>query len=75
MKMTRKQANMEIIRHLKHHLTMYPDIRLGQALRNIGIVVDFIVEGENTPRWSNHFNEEPDKMLERMKKIKKEGFK
>ena len=71
--MTRKEANLELIRQLKHYVTMNPDMRLGQALRNIGIIVDFQdPPGEGEPKWANHFNEEPQKMLERVIKTKKE---
>lgn len=71
--MTRKEANMAILKQLKHYLTMNPDQRFGQALRNTGVIVDFMVDGEYTPRWSNHFNEESDSTLERVIKTKKEN--
>lgn len=69
----RKEANLEILRQLKHYLTMNPDIRFGQALRNTGAVVDF-VDNDGDVCWANHFNEEPQDTLARMKKVKTKGF-
>lgn len=71
--MTRKEANLEILRRIKHYITMYPDIRFGQALRNLGVIVDFLDDTNDIVQWANHFYEEPTNMLERMKKQKMEG--
>jgi hypothetical protein len=64
---TRKEANMEIIRLLVIQINQQRDVRFGQLLRNAGVIVD-ISNDEGPPRWSNHFYEESDKMLERMVK-------
>jgi hypothetical protein len=66
--MTRKEANMEIIRLLVNCINMAPDQRFGQLLRNTGVIIDRMESGDNSPKWMNHFNEEPQAMLERMKK-------
>lgn len=70
--MSRKSKNIELIRQLKHYVTMNPDMRLGQALRNLGIVVDRLNPETHENEWVNGFNEEPDVTLERVLKRKKE---
>lgn len=75
--MKRIVANAEIMVRLGRYLTQNPDIRFGQALRNLGIVVDFqkppANPGEWNPvEWMNHFNEEPWDMLKRMDETKGE---
>lgn len=69
--MSRLTDNLTILKRLKTYVQRNPDQRFGQILRNIGIIVDYIPEGEHAPHWSNHFNEEPSTMLERMKQTKK----
>ena len=69
--MTRKQANLKILKELRAYVTHNPDQRFGQILRNIGIIVDFQAEpkepgGWEPVQWGNHFNEEPEHMLKRM---------
>ena len=68
--MKRKDANLEIMNKLSEYLSKNPDQRFGQALRNTGVVVDFIFQQVDPPiyevQWTNHFNEEPDSMLKRM---------
>jgi hypothetical protein len=73
--MKRKVANLEIMNRLSEYLTKNPDQRFGQALRNLGVVVDYLVDEPPLweVRWMNHFNEEPEKTLERMDQIKKEN--
>jgi hypothetical protein len=68
--MSRKSDNLEILNQLSEYLSKNPDIRFGQALRNIGIVYDH-QKPDGTVEWANHFNEEPDMMLKRMEKRKK----
>lgn len=65
---TRKELNLEIIRQLTHYVKMNPEIRLGQALVSTGIL-----ESKNSV-VSDPFYEEPDKMLERVRKNKKKGL-
>ena len=65
--MTRKEANMEIIRLLVNYINMAPHQRLGQVLRNTGVVRDYWDEKEQCMKWANHFNEEPWDMIERIK--------
>lgn len=74
--MTRKEANLAILAKLTEHVMLNPDTRFGQALRNLGVIVDFkdpIKDGP--PEWMNHFNEEPVSMLKRMEtEEKKRGM-
>jgi hypothetical protein len=78
--MTRKEANLQILAKITEHVMLNPDIRFGQTLRNLGVIVDFMGIGplEGSVQWSNHFNEEPTSMLKRMeekeKQSKKEGL-
>ena len=69
--MTRKEANLELIRLLQDYVTVNPDMRLGQALVNMGIVVSHKGILDQGIVWHNHFNEEPQEMLERVVRIKK----
>lgn len=68
--MTRKVANLEIMNELSEYLAQNPTMRFGQALRNIGIIVD-VSNPEGAPKWTNHFYEESDDMLKRVLKEKK----
>ena len=74
---TRQTANRAIILKIARYIEENPDQRFGQILRNIGVIIDFqrpprTPEGWNEVEWMNHFNEESDKMLERMNKLEKE---
>ncbi len=73
--MTRKEANIIILAKIAIYCNDNPDIRFGQALRNLGVIVDFMgmdkLEGH--VQWSNHFNEEPTSMLKRMEETEKKG--
>lgn len=62
----RFKSNMEILEKLKEYLEEHPTQRFGQALRNLGIVVDRKDNATDFPVWENHFNEEPQLMLARM---------
>lgn len=73
--MKRLEANLQILAKITRYVTMNPDIRLGQALRNLGVIVDFQGKEFEGVQWSNHFNEEPTSMLKRMEQEeKKEGM-
>jgi len=43
--MSRIQYNREIVRKISAYLEAYPDIRFGQALVNLNIVKQTIIEG------------------------------
>lgn len=71
--MTRKEANMEIIRLLVNYINQHPDQRWGQVLRNTGCVQDFTMlpyKPTEMPLmfWKREMMEEPIQILERMKK-------
>jgi hypothetical protein len=68
--MKRLDANLEIMTRLSEYLTKNPDQRFGQALRNLGVIVDYYDPQNHEMMWMNHFQEEPDKILERMDLIK-----
>ncbi len=70
--MLRQEANRKLIEILKAEVESQPTIRFGQLLRNIGVIIDTIPEGYNTPIWQNHFYEEPDDMLARVKNTLKQ---
>jgi hypothetical protein len=69
--MGRKTDNLEILNRLSEYLAKNPDMRFGQALRNLGIVNDY-KDGYDALVWKNIFYEEPSKTLERMDERKKE---
>jgi hypothetical protein len=69
--MSRLTDNLTILKRLATYIRRNPDQRFGQILRNTGVITTYIPEGEYAPQWSNHFNEEPSTMLERMRKVKK----
>jgi hypothetical protein len=76
--MTRKEANLFILAKITRYVNMYPDMRFGQALRNLGVVVDFqkpsVDPGDWNPvEWTNHFNEESTSMLKRMEQTEKKN--
>jgi len=60
--MTRQKANSEILNRLYQYITDNPDIRLGQALVNLDVLV--MLPGLQTYR--DPFYEEPDIMLARV---------
>lgn len=64
--MTRLNDNLAILARLDEHLRANPDIRFGQALRNLG-VVEQIEASSGQVVWRDGFNEEPAKTLHRMK--------
>ena len=77
--MTRQDANIQILARLTDYLMQNPDQRFGQALRNLGVIIDF--QGPANPQgardtlWMNHFNEEPTSILKRMEtEEKKRGM-
>lgn len=70
--MSRQYYNMIILWRLALYIRKNPDQRFGQILRNIGVVKDYMADGEWTPRWTNHFNEEPKSIVERMDAVQKE---
>jgi hypothetical protein len=67
MKYSRVKDNLKILKRLETYIKKNPDQRFGQVLRNAGVVIDYFEQGQFTPRWSNHFNEEPANMLIRMR--------
>lgn len=69
----RRTLNLEIINKLTEYLIYNPDMRFGQALRNLGIIQDKINNETHHNEWVNGFNEEPEEMLERIKKINNKG--
>ena len=73
--MKRKEANLAILAQITHYVTMNPDMRFGQALRNMGVIMDYRIvdeKGEFTGvGWMNHFNEESTSILKRVKETKK----
>lgn len=70
--MTRKQANLEIMNELSEYLNKHPDMRLGQALLAIGILESSPIDNNQNIKVKDPFYEEPQKMLERVIKTKKE---
>lgn len=66
--MSRKEANMEIIRLLVNYINENPDQRFSQVLLNLGAVTyDMTLPGASV--WLNEFYKEPLAVLERMKKM------
>jgi hypothetical protein len=61
--MTRKEANMEIVRLLLNFINMNPEQRFGQILMNLNIVQ----RDNESGKLVNNFYEEPEKTLERVK--------
>lgn len=68
--MTRKEANFEILRLLANEFAQHPDVRFGQALRNLDVIKEKREDGKPV-EWVNGFNEESEttfkRMMERMK--------
>jgi hypothetical protein len=61
--MTRKEANVEIVRLLLNYINMNPEQRFGQVLMNLKIVQ----RDNESGKLVNNFYEEPEKTLERVK--------
>jgi hypothetical protein len=61
--MTRKEANVEIVRLLLNYINMNPEQRFGQVLMNLKIVQ----RDNKSGKLVNNFYEEPEKTLERVK--------
>jgi hypothetical protein len=61
--MTRKEANIEIVRLLLNYINMNPEQRFGQVLMNLKIVQ----RDNESGKLVNNFYEEPEKTLERVK--------
>lgn len=72
----REMYNDEILSHLMDYLDENPDIRFGQALRNLGIITDVGVRDSAAANWETpdyHIDrqivhEEPSVTLRRVKK-------
>lgn len=69
--MTRKEANLQILARITKYINQYPDMRFGQALRNLGVIVDVSDPIGGEPKWMNHFMEEPTSMIKRMNEEEK----
>lgn len=70
--MTRFDANIELMNQLHSYLSENKDVRFGQALRNVGIVVDKWNVDKQENEWINLFYEEPQFTLNRVRQ-RKEG--
>lgn len=70
--MTRFDANIALMNQLHTYLSENKDARFGQALRNVGIVVDKWNVDKQENEWINLFYEEPQFTLNRVKQ-RKEG--
>ena len=72
----RQEDNLEILRLVKKYVKDHPEQRLGQALRNVGILMDVGVRNSSRPNWETPdyyidrmiVHEEPDFILERVRK-------
>lgn len=62
--MTRKNANMEILRLIAMEVNQHPDLRFGQILRNMDVIIE--AREAHSGFWENTFYEEPHITLERM---------
>lgn len=74
--MTRQEANIELVAILSDLVAQNPDSRFHQILRNYGFITENGME-DNSPKWVNEFNSEPEKVLARVKvtilKMQKKG--
>lgn len=67
--MSRRKANMRLLTQLTAYLVQHPDVRFGQALVNLGIVVygpDFKADADGRLPALDPFHEEPDVTLARV---------
>ncbi len=72
----RLDANLELIRLLTEYVEKYPSQRLGQALRNIGIIETVLVQERGMEEWESGnmyidgmiMHAEPWHILEQVKK-------
>lgn len=71
--MTRSEANKEIIKRLKAALKENPELRFGQALRNLGVVREMRLPMVHQPLWANSFNTESEETLKEMQRIENEA--
>ncbi len=73
-KKNRQTPNLEILQKLNWHFELYPDMRFGQALINLGIVEQVEVSlrsGDpdfNKVFWKDDFYTESSEIAERIKK-------
>lgn len=65
----RADANFELLGILSQHLVENPQIRFGQALRNLGFVKESIGMGGDSI-WRDEFSVEPTELLKRVKETK-----
>lgn len=66
----RRAANERVLKILADYLRRYPDMRLGQALRNLGVVCEVVDAATGIPTaWANGFYEEPEATLARVEAI------
>lgn len=63
----RHSDNIKILNILYKELLSQPDIRFGQALRNLGIVREALDDRGVPTYWVNEFNTEPQEMLRRIR--------
>jgi hypothetical protein len=66
--MDRLEANLAILAVLERYLHAHPDVRFGQALRNLRIVEQAQLD-DDTVIWKDAFNEEPRDTLARMNTV------
>lgn len=63
----RQEANRELVNILRAQIEARPTERLGQILRNCGFIQAEPVYNLGGSIWKNHFMEEPQAMLARVK--------
>ncbi len=69
--MSRKEDNLKILETLRSYLIAYPDMRLGQALVNLGVIENRLIDGTTgLTETLDPFYEEPEDTLKRMKQRK-----
>jgi len=64
---SRQENNRKILALLQHEIETQPDVRFGQALRNLGLVSEIIEDGVPVA-WRNEFYLESKGLWERAKK-------
>ena len=73
----RQEDNLEIISLVKKYVKRHPEQRLGQVLRNVGILLDVGVRDSSKNQWETPVyyidrdivHEEPCVILDRMQKV------